>query len=96
MSLTITEEQMLELLRTEIAAAVERERPLIRAEIIESFKWVTEETAVKMLEIEGKDPQRTFRRLMNDYGVETLKLGLMVRYRWSKRQVPKKGAGAQH
>lgn len=91
--IAISDEQMLELVRSEIAAAVERERPLIREEIIDSLKWVTQETGVTMLEITGKDPLRTFRRLMNTYGVETFKLGGLIRYRWKKRPIEKKGAG---
>jgi hypothetical protein len=95
--IAITDEQVLELVRAEIAAAVERERPLVRQEIVESFKYVTEETGVKLIEIEGKDPLRTFRRLMNTYGVETLKLQGIVRYRWKRRtEPPSREATARH
>jgi hypothetical protein len=93
--ITVTDERVLELIRGEIAAAVERERPLVRQEIIDSFKWVTEETAFEMFEIEGKDPRRTFRRAMTTYGVEVLKLGIIgpVLYRLRKRKAPAKHGG---
>jgi hypothetical protein len=85
MSLTLRDEDFLQMVRDQVAVAVEKERPLVRREIIDSFKWVTETTGVTLLEIEGKDPIRTFRRLMNTYGIEVLKLGGVVRYRWKKR-----------
>jgi hypothetical protein len=83
--LTVTDEQLLSIVRDQVAAAVERERPLIAQEIAESFKWVTEERGAELLEIDGKQPGRTFRRLMNLHGVEKLKLGVLVRYRWKAR-----------
>ncbi|MEN3369979.1 MAG: hypothetical protein V7609_2122 [Verrucomicrobiota bacterium] len=93
MSIEITDAQFLEMTRIAIAEEVAASRDLIRHEIIEEFKWVTDATGVTLLEIEGKDPLRTFRRLMNSYGVEMLKLGgqtAIVRYRWKKRPVPHK------
>jgi hypothetical protein len=83
--ITITPEQLLSIVRGEIAAAVERERPLIVQQIAEHFQWVTEERGAELLEIDGKEPGRKFRRLMNLHGVEKLKVGVLVRYRWKAR-----------
>lgn len=83
--IAITDDQLLSIVRDQVAAAVDRERPLIVQEIAESFKWVTEERGAELLEIDGKEPGRKFRRLMNLHGVEKLKLGVLVRYRWKAR-----------
>jgi hypothetical protein len=97
MSLTIADETLIELVRGEVARQVAELRPVIRAELVESFKWVTEATGVELLEIGGKDPERTFRRLMNTHGVEVCKLlgssHEKVRYRWKRREPKPAGAG---
>jgi hypothetical protein len=82
--IAISDERVLELARREIAAAVEKERPMVREQFLEQFKWVTDSTGSVLLDITGKDPLRTFRRLMNQHGVATLtKIDWNVRYRWS-------------
>ncbi|MDP9291089.1 MAG: hypothetical protein M3O82_01855, partial [Verrucomicrobiota bacterium] len=73
----VSDEQVVDLVRTEIAARVRELDPLIREEILKSCEIVDEEQGIAMLAIKGKDPRRTFRRLMNKYRVERMQLGTL-------------------
>jgi hypothetical protein len=82
--IAISDDQVLELVRDQVAAALVKELPIVREQFLEQFKWVTDATGAALLDIAGKDPLRTFRRLMNLHGVATLtKIDWNVRYRWS-------------
>jgi hypothetical protein len=74
MSIAISEEQVMELVRAELAKEVANLRPLIRGQLLEEMEFVTEEEGVAILKIAGKEPIRSFRRLMNDYGVHRIQL----------------------
>lgn len=74
-ALAITEERFEELVRGEVARVIAEERPRVIAEIAKSCEVIDEAAGIAMLPIKGKDPRRTFRRLMNRYGVEKVVLG---------------------
>ncbi len=69
--ITISDDQILEFVRVavgELVAAKVRElEPKIREQISIDLDLVDEEEGIRMLRITGKDPKRTFRRLMNKY-----------------------------
>jgi hypothetical protein len=71
---TIPDEKILEMVRSEVAVQVAELRPAIRAALMEEMKFVTEAEGIAILPIQGKEPVRTFRRLMNDHGVHRLTL----------------------
>jgi hypothetical protein len=74
MSVEITEAQVLELMRIAIVEEVAALRPMIREQVVEEMAFVSETEGLKILPIQGKDPLRTFRRLMNDLGVHRIRL----------------------
>jgi hypothetical protein len=80
-AITITQEQLETLTREILRQFVAGERELIVAEIRKAFAVVDEKTAMAMLPIGGKEPLRTFRRLMNKYGVPKVQLGGVTGYR---------------
>jgi hypothetical protein len=72
--ITITDAQVLELVRDQVTKVVAELRPMIRSELVEEMKFVTEEEGIAILSIGGKQPVRAFRRAMNDHGVHRMKL----------------------
>lgn len=83
MSVTISDETIADFARDAVSREVAELRPLIRETLLDELKWVTEATGISVLELQGKEPRRTFRRLMNLYGVEYVKLGGIVRWKRS-------------
>jgi len=73
-SIEITDAQMLELARIAIAVEVAALRPMIREELVKEMTFVSEDESLKILPLGGKQPLRTFRRLMNDCGVHRIKM----------------------
>jgi hypothetical protein len=72
--IAIEDAKVLELVRGEIAREVAELRPLVRAQLVEEMAFVSETEGLKILPLGGKEPLRTFRRLMNDCGVHRIKL----------------------
>jgi hypothetical protein len=84
--IAISDDQVLELMRAAIAKEVADLRPTLRDQLIEEMEFVTEEDGVRILKIEGKQPLRTFRRLMNDYGVHRIQLAGRVVFKRTGEQ----------
>ena len=74
-AIQITEDRICELARLEIANMLLRLEPIVRAEIFKTCQLVDEQRGIELLAIKGRDPQRTFRRLMNKHKVEKIQLG---------------------
>jgi hypothetical protein len=73
--ITITDDTLRELARVEIARQVVRLEWMIREEISRTLQLVDEKRGIELLAIKGKDPRRTFRRLMNRHRVQKIQLG---------------------
>lgn len=69
-AIQINEDRICELARLEIASLILKLEPVIRAEIFKTCQLVDEQRGIELLAIKGRDPQRTFRRLMNKHKVE--------------------------
>ena len=63
-------ERFEELLRDEIRTLLREYDPSVRAQLARACQLVTEERGIAILAIQGKDPRRTFRRLMHKWRVE--------------------------
>lgn len=74
-AIQITEDRICELARLEIASLLLKLEPVIRAEIFKTCQLVDEKRGIELLAISGKQPQRTFRRLMNKHKVEKVHIG---------------------
>jgi hypothetical protein len=56
---------------------------MIRGEISRTPQLVNEERGIELLSIKGKEPRRTFRRLMNRHHVEKVRLGSLQGWKLS-------------
>lgn len=81
-SISVSRGELLELLEKVLRAEILNVRPLIEEQLRRSLDLVDEEGGIAMLPMQGKDPRRTFRRLMNAHGVEYVRIG---KFKWWKR-----------
>jgi|ERR1041384_444630 predicted DNA-binding transcriptional regulator AlpA len=86
--ITITEETVRELVHAEVAKRIELLEPLVREELAKRCALVTAEEGIAMLSIKGKEPRRTFLRLMNRYQVPKVVIGAAVKG-WKRSGIEK-------